>query len=554
MEPDQAQTRQISAVLDDVDGISILHTRVNQNPDKPSTNAITTDGITTATENFEITDSGWAENKKWPVRYAIGGVRNADFWLLVRRFNKTVFHLRSVTETPAGELDFNVAEDEDFSPNKLRAQVERLYMGVASVLARAKANFLVQPGPLFYILTEEMNHKDGSIIKPPAGLLGSVDSTTGAPQNIKGEALENEASNFVTGIAAIATNIMTDEDPQHEESPNNNEQATSLPDPNSMATKVATAKDKATGIKKPSHDKTKHPMEMAMWGKMRPLMHTISDISDIWERCANVALRGIPTDAQLTITLLREGERQKAPLIPPPLLKGSPSQEPQVVDNDNFKALGGDCPLGATPGEVKAAVSEDVDMVGAAGGEDHESTEPGSHGKKRSKLLRILKPIAGAGMRAAISLDKVRAKTGSETAKDRLGAASARGEPPIAGPVEFTGYFNGEKGFLYLTTGTDSPSLCFSKNSSSNYPKDVNQHKLRPAWIIPVEKIETLNKISGYGAKSKLIAGWALEGEIMDGIKIKDNAGQSMLFTAITYRDELFNRLCAIGTHSWEIC
>lgn len=30
-------------------------------------------------------------------------------------------------------MDFNVAEDEQFSPNKLRAQIERLYMGVVGV-------------------------------------------------------------------------------------------------------------------------------------------------------------------------------------------------------------------------------------------------------------------------------------------------------------------------------------------------------------------------------------------------------------------------------------
>lgn len=30
-------------------------------------------------------------------------------------------------------MDFNVAEEEQFSPNKLRAQIERLYMGAVGV-------------------------------------------------------------------------------------------------------------------------------------------------------------------------------------------------------------------------------------------------------------------------------------------------------------------------------------------------------------------------------------------------------------------------------------
>ena len=44
-----------------------------------------------------------------------------------------MFHLKSVPNHPEDELDLNVAEDEQFSPNKLRAQLERLYMGAVSL-------------------------------------------------------------------------------------------------------------------------------------------------------------------------------------------------------------------------------------------------------------------------------------------------------------------------------------------------------------------------------------------------------------------------------------
>jgi hypothetical protein len=116
-------------------------------------------------------------------------------------------------------------------------------------------------------------------------VLATADSATGAPENIKGEAVENEASNFVTGIAAIAMNVLTDKDPQHDEGQKGGGVTDSLPAPNEVATKVAVVKDKASGVDRPSQDKSKAPMEKMMWSKVKPLMHSICILSDNWERC-----------------------------------------------------------------------------------------------------------------------------------------------------------------------------------------------------------------------------------------------------------------------------
>lgn len=47
--------------------------------------------------------------------------------------SQQVFHLKEAPAPKPGGLDFEVAENEDFSPNKLRAQFERLYMGVVGL-------------------------------------------------------------------------------------------------------------------------------------------------------------------------------------------------------------------------------------------------------------------------------------------------------------------------------------------------------------------------------------------------------------------------------------
>ena len=212
----------------------------------------------------------------------------------------------------------------------------------------------------------------------------------------------------------------------------------------------------------------------------------------------------------------------------------------------------GDVPLGATHEELHRAASEDKEMLNDAGGEDHESTKPGND-KRKSKILHLVKSVAKVIVKTVVSADKIRAKTGSQAAKHRLGAASVTQEPAVAGPIEFKVRYDGDEGFLYLTTDSESPSLCFSLRSSRAGSNGVIHDTLQPKWVLPISEITELNKHSGYGAKAKLVAGWALGEEILDGIEIMDKQNRTTLITAIAQRDELFNRLCAIGTQKWEI-
>jgi hypothetical protein len=102
-----------------------------------------------------------------------------------------------------------------------------------------------------------------------------------------------------------------------------------------------------------------------------------------------------------------------------------------------------------------------------------------------------------------------------------------------------------------LTTDSLSPALCFCRKTPA--PPGNENNPVQPDWIIPVSEIVTLNKYSGYGAKAKLMAGWALEEDIRDGLEIVDAMGRGWLVTALSRRDELFNRLCAVGDQRWEI-
>ena len=77
----------------------------------------------------EVKDLGWFEHPN-DVAPLVGGLPNDELWLLVRRFNKQMYHVKATTEKPLGGLDLNIVDEEEFSPDKLRSNVERLYMTV----------------------------------------------------------------------------------------------------------------------------------------------------------------------------------------------------------------------------------------------------------------------------------------------------------------------------------------------------------------------------------------------------------------------------------------
>ncbi|KAK6863580.1 hypothetical protein PG995_000108 [Apiospora arundinis] len=618
-------------------------------------------GIDQTEKHVEIlpqtADLGWNNDADDMPRSLMEGMSNDDYWVLVRRFDNQIFTVKETVKPLKSGLDFNLSDEADFEPNKLRSQFERLYMGallgvfggikhisrlrswleprrtgafcvvyfiawhfniIVTVLTatcmaliaypRART-VLFPPAPLAMV-----DWLSGGITKPLAGVMGSSDTATGAPETIKGEAVENEASNFITGMAGIAMNVMTAQEPGAEpENLDDESHATdSLPHPNEATTLIATAKDKSAGVSKPSHDKTKRPMETAMWSKMLPLLRALWAVSDTWERFANALnpvppfvkdnhrfqlaallspvligsalipahlmakaaglffgmaffgdpfircgmqwlnhnypdwrqlisldatiLKGVPSNAQLTITLLRRGEGRVAPLPPAP----NPDQKKvkQAMDMDDESALdtlGADLPLGATPEEIHNVVKVDHEKLDAAGGPDSEVKAIGGH--KTARVLSFLKHSIKGGAKAALTADRVRAKAGRQGAKNRIGVvpgADAQGaQERDDGPTTFTARHGGKKGHVRIQP---DGTVSFEK-----------------AWSVYVGDITELRKHSGLGSKSKLAVGWAMERKIWDALEIKDRDGNAFLLTAVPLRDQLFDRLCSMGGQKWEI-
>ncbi|KAK3987360.1 hypothetical protein QBC44DRAFT_331635 [Cladorrhinum sp. PSN332] len=606
-------------------------------------------------EMEDVVDLGWNEKKEDIPAPLVGGMDNEELWLLVRRFNRQVYHTKATPYPPPGGLDLNTADDEEFSPDKMRANVERFYMtigiGLLSAvkhIARLRSwnethrtayfaaayfvawlfdfltplftafiiallgfpsarEYLFPPAPVSLV-----DSKTGGIQKPKSGVLGSHDSATGAPENHKGEAVEQEASNFVSGIATIAVSGAVG---QHAEG----DQAS--------AEQSTTEMHKAIGSKPGTkHDKTEVPMQTAMWAKLQPIMHALSDVTDTWERFANALsptppfptevhrlrlialviplfamsfivsaymfvksatfiaglvffgdpvisrgldwlnrtmpqwkkvlelrntlLKGVPTNAQLTLTLLRLGEANHAPIPPPPRINSTPPDKPAQITSDDLATTGPDAPLAANQAELDSAISYDPRTKHETDGHSVMVTGPDkSQHKKSNRILSFFRGAARGAVKTAVGADTLRAKTvGGHHARDRLGAVPAAEKVPISGPVEFEGRYEGKKGQVVLSTMGTVPMVAFVEDKKKNKGDD----DLHAIWSVPVAGVVELVKIGGFGWKSKLVVGWSLEREVNDGLIIRDERGGEYKVMALPLRDELFNRLISMGGQKWE--
>lgn len=77
----------------------------------------------------EVRDMGWREHPK-DVPTLVGGLPNEELWTLVRRFNKQMYHVKATQDPLLAGLDLNIVDEDEFSPDKLRSNVERFYMTV----------------------------------------------------------------------------------------------------------------------------------------------------------------------------------------------------------------------------------------------------------------------------------------------------------------------------------------------------------------------------------------------------------------------------------------
>ncbi|KAJ5773841.1 hypothetical protein N7457_008737 [Penicillium paradoxum] len=248
------------------------------------------------------------------------GLSNEDLWMLIRRFDKQIYHVKAVQDTASQKLDLNRTENEQFPPEKLRITLERFYTSVVvgvvefirhitrlrswkepvrttifctgyfvawavdllvpAILGLVVALIMVPPVRLL-LFPGLAKTKDSHGSSSGGGQVESEDSLTGAPESHKGEAAEQEARNLVDNFANVAMEsaaakygqTVTEESPERD----------AITDGLEAAEAAA-----GTPTGDSPEDKTKKPMKKKVAHATDNVMRVLSDITDIYEKFANI--------------------------------------------------------------------------------------------------------------------------------------------------------------------------------------------------------------------------------------------------------------------------
>ncbi|TVY35041.1 hypothetical protein LOCC1_G006893 [Lachnellula occidentalis] len=278
----------------------------------------------------------------------------------------------------------------------------------------------------------------------------------------------------------------------------------------------------------------------------------------------NNIFRGLPTNNQLTLTLLRIGEAHNSPIPPVPGTKPTDANRLPDVKVD-------DIPLNATRQEVADAMYPSDMPIGHV---DHSSPttakadQDSGEGEKEkpkhrhlSKVLGLMKWSNKATVETKLKIDQVRATAGSHEARGHIGVLPKEKYLIYAGPAEFVARYDGKRGWLCITSpipsastsSTTSPRLIFTVTDPRGKHDQLDLFdKSNTLWSINIADIHRLKRASAFAAKTAEKAAQSQDKDLLASLEIEDKMGKVWRFTAIPERDELFNRLVAVGPQRWE--
>ncbi|KAI9373532.1 hypothetical protein BJX61DRAFT_533100 [Aspergillus egyptiacus] len=285
----------------------------------------------------------------------------------------------------------------------------------------------------------------------------------------------------------------------------------------------------------------------------------------------NTLLKGIPTDAQLTLTLLRLGELSSTPLPPPPSSREKNTPFWQIFRRKPKQAI-----ADANPNQENSP-SPDASTETLTAQEGPKIPKP----KKWLRILKFARRTITTAIKGHVALNRAISLTGLESRQYAQGLLRAVLEKHIDfnfsllapsasfphdngyGPYSFEAKFERKRGTAVIDDKTDeaNPIIYFTSQKAGKLGADLrvgSQKSDAVMFQVSVAEIAELTKTDGLGWKGKLIVRLAagtegFEGPVNEGLVIRGTEGQIYHLTDLRGRNWLFNRLVASSGQYWEL-
>ncbi|GIJ86668.1 hypothetical protein Asppvi_005560 [Aspergillus pseudoviridinutans] len=256
-------------------------------------------------------------------------------------------------------------------------------------------------------------------------------------------------------------------------------------------------------------------------------------------------LKGIPTNAQLTLTLLRIGEINSSPLPPPP---DTEDKESSSLIRRKARAV---IASNATP--INEEPTDSLDSTT----DQHTDPAPKQRRKWIFKVLRFVRRTIATAIKSHGAFDRAMRIANSAHTRTLLELLAKKDWfAAPTGPLKFEAKFQRKRGTAVIDSAQEPPVMYFTTTQSASIDdlRLESQKKGSVLFQIPVSDITELKKTEGLGWKGKLIVELtAGSKEAADGLVISGSESeQAYHLTGMKARDQLFNRLIAIDAQFWE--
>jgi hypothetical protein len=263
--------------------------------------------------------------------------------------------------------------------------------------------------------------------------------------------------------------------------------------------------------------------------------------------CYSNILRGVPTNNQLTLTLLRIGEAHRSPIPPIPSSRATNTNDLEFqIDQIPLKASRDELLRAIQPSSMPNGQGDHSSSPNNTNANEGEKEKP-KH-RLLSKVITSLKGNTKAVVKTKLAADHLRS---SPKARGHLGVLTKHKNLIYAGPAEFKARFDGKKGWLYIT---NEPRLFFTTEDARDQQGKIDvSDKSKILWSIALQDIHRLKRATAFMSKAAEMAAERWDDmELLGSLEVEDETEKTWRFTAIPERDELFNRLVALGNQRWE--